>query len=70
MSEVWWLWNSAHPQNYAYFSNIIVLDYGLDMIHLTYVYAELISWLILGLRSANERRRYYVTTSLIGWVQT
>ena len=25
--------------------------------------------LILGLRPANERRRYFVTTSLIGWVQ-
>ena len=25
--------------------------------------------LILGLCSANERRRYFVTTSLIGWVQ-
>ena len=27
------------------------------------------SGLILGLRPANERRRYFVTTSLIGWVQ-
>ena len=26
--------------------------------------------LILGLRPANERRRYFVTTSLIGWTQT
>ena len=26
--------------------------------------------LILGLRSANERWRYFVTTSLIGWAQT
>ena len=25
--------------------------------------------LILGLHQANERRRYFVTTSLIGWVQ-
>ena len=25
--------------------------------------------LILGLRPANERRRYFVTTSLIGWPQ-
>ena len=24
---------------------------------------------ILGLRPANERRRYFVTTSLFGWVQ-
>ena len=28
-----------------------------------------ISGLILGLRPANERRRYFVTTSLIGWAQ-
>ena len=27
------------------------------------------SWLILGLHPANERWRYFVTTSLIGWVQ-
>ena len=26
--------------------------------------------LVLGLRPANERRRYFVTTSLIGWEQT
>ena len=25
--------------------------------------------LILGVRSANERRRYFVTTYLIAWVQ-
>ena len=25
--------------------------------------------MILGLRPANERRRYFVTTSLIGWAQ-
>ena len=25
--------------------------------------------LILGLRPVNERRRYFVTTSLIGWAQ-
>ena len=25
--------------------------------------------LILGLRPANEKRRYFVTTSLIGWVE-
>ena len=28
-----------------------------------------LSGLILGLRSANERRRYFVTMSLTGWVQ-
>ena len=28
------------------------------------------SELIVGLRPANERRRYKVTPSLIGWVQT
>ena len=29
-----------------------------------------ISGLVLGLRPPNERRRYFVTTSLIGWAQT
>ena len=29
-----------------------------------------VSWLILGLSPANERRCYFVTTSLIGWAQT
>ena len=29
-----------------------------------------LSGLILGLRPANERRRYNVMPSLIGWVQT
>ena len=28
-----------------------------------------IKWLTLDLRLANERRRYILTTSLIGWVQ-
>ena len=31
---------------------------------------HVITELILGLRPANERRRYFVTTSLIGWAQT
>ena len=31
--------------------------------------AESISGLILGLRTANGKLRYFVTTSLIGWVQ-
>ena len=30
---------------------------------------DLSRWLILGLRPANERRRYIVMTSPIGWVQ-
>ena len=32
-------------------------------------YYILISGLILGLRPTNERRRYIVATSLIGWAQ-
>ena len=31
---------------------------------------HVISGLILGLRPANERRRYKVTSSLIGWAKT
>ena len=32
-------------------------------------YLVIFSGLTLGLRPANERRRYFVTTSLVGWVQ-
>ena len=32
-------------------------------------HATLDLFMIPGLRPANERRRYFVTTSLIGWVQ-
>ena len=31
---------------------------------------NILTGLILGLHPANERRRYFVTTSLIGWAQT
>ena len=37
-------------------------EYGFISLHLTR--------LILGSRLANERRRYKVTSSLIGWTQT
>ena len=42
-----------------------------QIISLTIVYSTLypVAGLSLGLRPANERRRYFVTKSLIGWVQ-
>ena len=39
-------------------------------LEIAYVKANLIRGLILGLRPANERRRYKVTPSFIGWTQT
>ena len=33
------------------------------------VFHESLPGMILGLRPANERRRYFVTSSLISWVQ-
>ena len=42
---------------------------NIKVIRLTTRYKTL-QGLILGLRPANERRRYFVTTSLIGWAQT
>ena len=36
----------------------------------SFLYNAISSGLILGLRPANERQRYIVMTSLIGWVQT
>ena len=41
-----------------------------DKVWLFHVPDHMRSGLILGLRSANERRRYKVTPSLIGWAQT
>ena len=39
------------------------------MTHCNIIQYDMMTGLILGLRPANERRRYFVTTSLIGWVQ-
>ena len=36
----------------------------------TVISKYIVTGLILGLRPADERRRYFVTTSLIGWVQS
>ena len=55
-----WTWSGcAHTQ---YYININITKHRMGLI-----------WnpgMILGLRPANERRRYFVTTSLIGWAQT
>ena len=58
------------PVSVCYFTNDFlnfVLDQYIPMI--SYPYAEH-AGLIVGLRPANERHRYKVTPSLIGWVQT
>ena len=54
--------------NYVYMQDNYVYMYIWLCIHARYlwIYAELIP----GLRPANERRRYFVTTSLIGLAQT
>ena len=49
-------WTTAQPRLLSVFDNQQRLP-----LHYT--------GLILGLRLANERRRYFVTTSLIGWAQ-
>ena len=47
------------------------MNYNFQVTKVIYIYSLwLITGLILGLRSANERRRYKVTLSLIGWAQT
>ena len=38
--------------------------------HHSMAWYDMTSGLILGLHAANGRRRYFVTTSLIGWAQT
>ena len=50
----------------AYIANPLGIFSGLTIL----IYIQLNTELILGLRPTNERRRYFVTTSLIGWAQT
>ena len=47
------------------------MHYFSEEFHLinSYCLSKTSTGLILGLRPANERRRYFVTTSLIGWAQ-
>ena len=51
------------------FDDVIIM--WLDYIHnkAVYVLFGIFLGLILGLRPANERRRYFVMMSLIGWVE-
>ena len=54
--------------------NVVILrvdsDTSWQYPYMCYFHIDYVSGLILGLRSANERRRYKVTPSLIGWAQT
>ena len=43
---------------------------ALQQLNLKVIIIQQTTGLILGLRPANERRRYKVTPSLIGWAQT
>ena len=53
------------------FQGLIVSARNFPVVLQSVVYEQInISGLILGLHPANERRRYKVTLSLIGWVQT
>ena len=48
----------------------VSLQWGCDWLYFIWcLMATLISGLILGLRPANERQRYFVTMSLISWAQ-
>ena len=41
-----------------------------DLIPVRYMVFNIVTGLILGLHPANDRRRYKVMPSLIGWAQT
>ena len=45
-------------------------DNKLELVNILVTFRTPITGLIVGLRPANERRRYFVTTSFIGWAQT
>ena len=56
VQDLWQTYKSIDPgKSYCYCSNIVL---------------KYISGLILGLHPVNERHRYKVTLSLIGWAQT
>ena len=61
-SVLLWLYNEFLQNSYDLFTNILQGCFTGT--------GTIISGLILGLHPANERRRYKVTPSLIGWVQT
>ena len=70
VKDNWWilcLFVSIYTYVYL-FSFHIIPPYGTAGTFVNILY--LMSGLIPGLRPANERRRYFVTTSLIGRVQT
>ena len=52
------------------FPTITLKDKQLDRANFSAWPQHIESGLILGLRTANERRRYFLTTCLIVWVQT
>ena len=56
---------NRHPLNMSAFNWVYILFALLPLMNML-----VSSWLILGLHPAHERRRYKVTPSLIGWVQT
>ena len=64
----------ANSGNTAYGVDVIGLYGNIDVLaqdcNKSSICCQQWTGLILGLRSANERRRYFVTTSLIGWAQT
>ena len=47
-----------------------IYHFSYTAIQVISIFGKLVSGLILSLRPANERRRYKVTPSLIGWAQT
>ena len=63
----WWIL----PTVVRLYTPLVYLYYQLlANIYVTYLLKHLwLPGLILGLRQANERRSYFVTTSLIGWVR-
>ena len=83
VTNTWKITSTVCPKNYTHSSYFLVfcwgsLPYFTHIIQGCFTGTEAFLWLqgqsynsglILGLRPANERRRYFVTTSPIGWAQ-
>ena len=65
-------WPDVGPVYQASFRSWIALVKTIEVQHKHFIWTILfgITGLILGLRPANERQLYFVTTSLIGWAPT
>ena len=68
--DIWYHDDGYHGGDVMWSAFAVMKDMHQEKIYFIDIWIQLDLGLILGLHPANERRRYKVTTSLIGWAQT